>query len=473
MNALPSGFRQPGERGAGLVVSALLLFTVIFGGAVREAFGVAAVLEIAACLVVIWCTLDPRFRPMSQAAIWLQAVIAYAAVIAALQLVPLPFEWWSQLPGRFEVVEAFRLIGVRAPSQPVSLAPEQTGYALLTLLPPLAIFILTAKMPFRTLAPVIGWSVVAVAVASAGFAAAQLVLKDFPWPIPVGRNLSAGASGFFVVINHQATLQLMALPFLASILARLRTNASLGDAYQAQALLAVAAIGVAIFGIVAAGSVAGYALLPPVIIACLVIVFGDSRGFALVAGVIGSLALLAAVVFVFVGSPALSGIATTDLGSGPLSRNAIYAHSVEMIQDHLPLGAGLGSFESLYPRYEDPETIGVGFTSFAHNEYLQVAVELGIPGCVALLAFVIWWGAMSWTIWRRPPGEGKRLRQAASIAVAVVLCHSVVDFPARTFAIASLAALCCALMSLDPTRRGEGRARNSDTLVFAHRHVEI
>ncbi len=62
--------------------------------------------------------------------------------------------------------------------------------------------------------------------------------------------------------------------------------------------------------------------------------------------------------------------------------------TTRMIADHPWLGIGPGAFEFAYPAY----AIG-GFTTMAHQNYLQTAAEMGIPG---LLAFVWMLGAFFW-----------------------------------------------------------------------------
>jgi O-antigen ligase len=459
----------PPDRLLRAILPVLLVAAIVFGGSIRGAHIASAAMQVVACLVLMWCLLDARLKPMSKPAVWLLLIGAFTIAVGTLQLLPLPFEWWSVLPGRQEVAGAFALANAGTPSQPFSLAPEQTVSALLFLLPPLAVFVLTSRLSARILDDVIGWTLISLAVSSVAFGVAQMMLKDFSWPLPLGRYPGPEASGVFSSANHQATLLLMSLPFAAAILSRVRSRATQGDAIQAEALIVLTAVGAIVFGIIAAGSVAGYAMLFPAIIAGLLIVFGGRRGFGLASAIIGSLILVGAVAYAFIDSPALSGIANTDLGS----RSSIYGHTVEMIQDHLPLGAGLGAFEGLYPSYEDPAAVGRGFIISAHNDYLQIALELGLPGCLVLVAFLGWWGGMSISIWRQPPTEGKRLRQAASIAVAVVLVHSIVDSPARTPAIATLLALSCAIMSISPSQRGGRRLRQREAAEYAHRHIEI
>ncbi|MBI3292317.1 MAG: O-antigen ligase family protein [Elusimicrobia bacterium] len=88
-------------------------------------------------------------------------------------------------------------------------------------------------------------------------------------------------------------------------------------------------------------------------------------------------------------------------------RLAIWGVAARGILDHPFLGYGLGNFEYAYHRHAFP-VIGAlaryGLTTaFAHNEYLQLATEMGLPA-LGLLGFGLWklYG------WNTPPPNEKR-----------------------------------------------------------------
>ncbi|UCF67320.1 MAG: O-antigen ligase family protein [Acidobacteriota bacterium] len=84
------------------------------------------------------------------------------------------------------------------------------------------------------------------------------------------------------------------------------------------------------------------------------------------------------------------------------------------------VGTGLGSYGALYPavrRAGDSQTI------YAHNSWLQLAVEGGVPAAVLLLA-------AGWALWRRrrtATGHAERFLLAGLVGFAV---HNLVDFTA-------------------------------------------
>ena len=81
----------------------------------------------------------------------------------------------------------------------------------------------------------------------------------------------------------------------------------------------------------------------------------------------------------------------------------------------------------------------------AHNDYAELALELGLAGIALLVLFLIWWGAAVRRVWQT--AETGPFARAASIASAAILAHSLVDFPLRTAAISAAFGMCLALLA--------------------------
>ena len=78
-------------------------------------------------------------------------------------------------------------------------------------------------------------------------------------------------------------------------------------------------------------------------------------------------------------------------------RLEIWSRAVYMIEDFPFTGVGIGTFtevaDTLYPFF----TYEPGAITHAHNLYLQIAVDVGLPGLVAWLAI---WGAVILAAWK-------------------------------------------------------------------------
>jgi putative inorganic carbon (hco3(-)) transporter len=95
-------------------------------------------------------------------------------------------------------------------------------------------------------------------------------------------------------------------------------------------------------------------------------------------------------------------ILETAFSSGTINgwdgRREIWSRAIYMIQDFPFTGIGMGSFgdvaDALYPFF----SISRGAILHAHNLFLQIAVDLGIPGLIAWLAILLPVIVLSWKL---------------------------------------------------------------------------
>jgi O-antigen ligase len=68
-------------------------------------------------------------------------------------------------------------------------------------------------------------------------------------------------------------------------------------------------------------------------------------------------------------------------------RLSIWKSALDMIKDHPGTGTGWGTFRSVYPSYRRDRVFhGI---AFAHNDYLQIAAGMGLPGLGLFLLFLV------------------------------------------------------------------------------------
>lgn len=413
---------------------------------------------------------------------WIRGGVATAflftlatVLILLAQLVPLPRAFVAGLPDRAAAFETLSILGLAPETLPLSLAPDATLGGLLAFLAPVAAFCLTAAIKWSRGADLLKWTLPLLAGASALLGLAQiflgkanpaLYLHDFTAP---GQPV-----GFFANPNHQASFLLMGLPFVAVIAARLRRDWEGNDQDLALAALAICLALLLFTGILAAGSAAGYLLLVPVTLLSLIVAFSGrrkARSSHPAAWVLMPLILAAAAVAVF-SSPRLTGLGQTSFEDGPGSRIAINRVSAEMAEVHWQAGTGLGSYEDVYRLYEDPDTVSNIYVAHAHNDYFEWIIETGVAGTLLLAAFLLWWFYHFGRLWIAAPPDALRLRRAGAIATLVPVLHSLVDYPLRTPGIASIAAVCLALMVV-PRSRSEAPVQPSDPGTETLRTVTI
>lgn len=436
--------RLPAE----LAVPVFLLLATLLGGASREAPLPHAVLHILAGLILIWCVLDNRLQRLNPSARWGVALAVCIFAIGGLQLVPLPPALWTALPAREEVASGFQALGMPLPWMPLSLAPEETLKDLFHLLPPLAMFMLICKLRWKTATAYLGAAILLAALASVllglyqlfdGRESAAYVYETTNRGFPVG---------VFANVNHQATLTLMTLPFIAALAGELGDKWNGYDSDLGLAILLAAAGLMVATGVMIAGSGAGYLMFVPVLALCIPVFRGRRwRG-----GSLWRLSLAAVLVLILSAvnvalSPILADFGLPSLDNDDLSRLGSWSVVAEILQAHFLFGTGLGSFQSVFALYENPDPVVAKFVNHAHNDYLEWLMEAGLAGALLLLVALAWWGRALGRAWTHRGSSGEiRLKRAAAVATLVIALHSIVDYPSRTPAIAVFGALCVALM---------------------------
>ena len=133
--------------------------------------------------------------------------------------------------------------------------------------------------------------------------------------------------------------------------------------------------------------------------------------------------LMTTVAVVISGGITITRLFETDLQAE--ERLSVYRSVLDAIYDFWSRGSGLGSYGSVFPIYR---TAAVpNYYDYAHNEYLQNILELGVPGAACLFAALGCLVAICIVgiRTRRRRGIFPCLGIAASVAVAV---HSALDF---------------------------------------------
>jgi tetratricopeptide (TPR) repeat protein len=223
-------------------------------------------------------------------------------------------------------------------------------------------------------------------------------------------------------------------------------------------------------------------LLPLTLMLCAVL-FSASRGAFVAAGLAGLICLLlmafrprrfarlvpVLLVAVAAGAALLYWVGTERMTSrlatlgearaAEASRLPLWAASLPLARDFPAWGTGLGTYtyvESLH-RW-DPREAGVVF-EHAHNEYLELLIEGGIPGLVLGLAAAALALRPAWRACRRSESRTVRaLALGALFALAATAAHAVVDFGLHIPAILLLVTVVAAQVAGLGAAAGRGEA---------------
>jgi len=420
------------------VAPAYLLACLLLGGSAQGIWQ-NMLLQLAGVAIIAWAAATGD-EPLPKAAQTLLLILVAGLVVFALQLIPLPASLWTT-GLRARVGEGYAILGQAIPPLPISLTPYAGLNTLLGIVPALAVFCAVLRLgAFR--ASWLAAALLAGTVVGITLGALQVVAPgpNSPWYLYPQTNRGV-AVGFFANANHMADLLVCALPFIAALASAGRSRNI--QRYSALLVVLAAAALLIVVGIALNGSLAGYVLALPVIGASILIAAPPRRSLRTPVAILTGLALVAAV-----GAIASTSIGSSRIGqeaSGSVqSREAILQTTAKAMADTMPFGSGLGSFVRVYPLYESADRVVPEYVIHAHNDYAELVLELGLLGIVLIGAFLAWWMAAARAGWRT--GGGGPYARAASIATAVVLVHSLVDFPLRTAAVSATFAMCLALL---------------------------
>jgi O-antigen ligase len=426
MHRLPVGRAKPSWA---MVLLLILLVTlwIAGGGSRANVPGQAVVRAISTLCLVLFCltgplVFDTRTRPA-------MIVLITSGLIALLQLMPLPPVIWTTLPGRAPFLTAARLASEPQPWRPLAIVPSMTLNALLSLIVPFTVLCLMNGIHRREdsllIKTLLGFVLVS---ALAGLLQFSGGASNNPLLNGVGE-----ISGNFANHNHFALL--LAIGCVLAPAWAFRDGRQSG--WRAPVVLGL--ILVFTLTILASGSRAGTALGIIALGLALLLAWRPLRRTltryprwvfpALIGGTIALIAL--AVVLSIANDRAMSidRAMTVDVHD---MRSKGLPVVLRMIHEYFPVGAGLGGFDPLFRMHEPFTLLKPTYFNHAHNDFLEIVLDTGVVGVIALLAAITWWLMASLRAWRSLGDQEGTLARLGSAMLLLVLLASVVDYPART-----------------------------------------
>jgi O-antigen ligase len=279
------------------------------------------------------------------------------------------------------------------------------------------------------------------------------------------------AVGFFSNASHLTTLILCALPITAVLAARAVKSRS-SQKQGAGLTLGGSLAAFLAAGVVISNSTAGYGLFMPAALMSFLVFRRAAIGPLSKTWAVALIAFsIAFVAIALSGSLAQQTIAD-KFSEHPTSRGTIWATTMTAAKAFAPVGSGLGTFAGVYRTFDPVDRASNLFVNHAHNDYLEMALELGVAGLLLVLGFLIWAVRRTMRAWLED-FDGATLARAGSAIIALILLHSVVEYPLRTSALAAVFALACAFLVPPPARlRKQGEHGGTEIGGGKLKHVE-
>lgn len=435
---------------------AFLVVALVCGGSSSSpvSAGIVRVCAVPALALSVW---RMAWRPTAPGAIWPLIILIAATMVIITQLIPLAPGVWRALPGRRIVVDTYRAAEIAPPWLPISLTPTATWDAILGLIPPTTMFCATLALDPRGRRMLVA-AVLGVALASVCLGMMQVAGgKDSPLRIYAITNADS-AVGFFANRNHQGAFLASTLPFAAYLAARSTAREGARAVFQVAAAIGFTLVIVA--GAAVTGSRAGLMLIG---LGGAGAVMVAARARARSPGGMWRFAALASPAVVAIGAAGLVLLAVdpalehaVEARFGPELRFELNPEMAKAGLDFAPTGSGAGSFAKVYQLYERTSDMTPAFVNHAHDDFVEVWLDAGWAGVALIMGFVAWWTAATWSTLRQERGRDAALSLAGSLIVGMLLIHSLVDYPLRTPALATLFAFACGLILPAPRHAADG-----------------
>jgi O-Antigen ligase len=396
----------------------------------------------------------------SKSAFWASLILVGAVTLSALQLLPLPPSIWTNFAGREFVVNALVATGQKPGWMPLSLAPRETITYLIYSIPAIALFFASLSLGPKFRRPVL-LAVVSIAIFSsllglmqkAGQSSGFLQLFEI-----------SGGMGFFANRNFHGALLYTSISMMAALSMSEISKKTLHPLIIA--FVAIAFLAIILIGIGSTSSRSAVLLAMAAVLLTAIMLWRreiqDERKMRF------SLKFLAFAIILFAaaqfGLAGISRLVDADkLGDG---RAVMAATSFSILKQVLPFGSGFGSFVPTYAMHEVPDIMLSGYVNHTHNDWIELVLEGGVPMILLMVAFLIWYGSASFTVWReRAEGIGGFSLRASAIVILLLLIHSLSDYPLRTRALLALFAICCGFLAYGPEPRIKRQVRKPIPIV--------
>lgn len=390
-------------------------------------------------------------------------LIVMLALWMCIQLLPLPSEIWSTLPLRAPILAMDQLLSAPDRWRPISLAPAFTWNSLLSLCVPLAAILIAGTVQAGERIR-IWWTIWACALASAAFGMLQFMAGPRS-AFYLFRITNEGALvGLFANRNHHAVLLAIGILAAGWLVANEATRRNPKPLLIPALIGSIVTFLLLIFAIGSrTGLVCGMggALLAYGVIRRSYrfkqkqIIHGrskqrvrqaaEARSERLKRGVFATIPffLIGALTALFYLSDRGNSV-TRLFGSDTAEDGRVQtlAPILSLLKEQWLLGSGFGSFARVYQIIEPDALLQEAYLNHAHNDWLQLPIEGGVPGALIFIVGMSWISFQLVRSWRdRSEREGAKTAEVWVLAAAFVVlaAGSMTDYPLRAPSMAMVA----------------------------------
>lgn len=422
-----------------ILLCVFLMILWVAGGASRADVAGQIIVRGAAALFLIVAILFGDRPTLARARpLWLVLIAAIA--LALVQLIPLPPDIWQSLPGRTMLAGAAAASDQTQPWRPWSIVPGTTVNAACSLIVPMTTLLLASGLREKEQSLTPG---LILGLVAASTLLGLLQFSGAGFNNPFINDTPGTVSASFANRNHFAL-------FLA--IGCLLVPGWVFSERRRQYWKRSAGLGLSLLfalTILATGSRAGIALGFVALVIGILLTWQGIRAelrryprwvlLMLFAGIIGIMAVFVTISVVADRAVSVDRIFADDPGQDMRSRGLPIV--LAMIREYFPLGSGLGGFDPVFRMHEPFSWLNLTYFNHAHNDFLEIVLDTGLPGLLLLVGALFWWGRASVRVWRAGLGATYMLAQLGSAMLLLIIIASIFDYPARTPMIMALAVI--------------------------------
>lgn len=415
-----------GSRATKNALGVILLVSLLIGGATQAGILTDSLLEAAVFIVFLAAT-SVRPGNYGQAVRW---ALFFLCAVVLIQFVPVPDGLVSALrpvlPGAAVLdpaqgVPEWTFVSTDVGRSLTAAVFFLAALAFFTMLGSLSRAELRGLLPF-----VLSGAACNLVAAAIQYSAAKVVAVGGLLPYTLH-------AGFFVNENHFSALIFMTIPFVVLVAVQRKAR-----------VLPVLLMAIILVVQFAVGSRAGVTFAVAVTAVSILVASRPSgRQIALVLFLLVVVALL----YFVHNDTFFQPDENPQFGRIDFARTTL-----EGISRSFVLGYGYGSFEFAYSMFEKTGNIFREYVNHAHNDYLEIVFDGGVTALAALGVYFVLLMRQVRHAWREP------MARAAFVSLALVLIHSLVDYPLRTMGLALFFAYLNALVFHEEGDGAEGPA---------------
>lgn len=446
-----------GDRGAFAALVAILALALLVGGGGSK-FGFAnLIVQLGALLALSFH--QRAFGQFFTEAPWpLRGLVIVSLILPVSHIIPLPPSVWEGLPGRELIAQSLKLASPESGNPgwtPFSVDHIRTLLALSALIIPISVLTIGWTVPRERLI-LTGWLILAIAIVHVLLGTVQ-VLSNGESGLLYPQNPMPGVLFGFFANRNSAGLFLvgaLALAILLPPLPRMARAEFLMRAGTVTLLLLAIALTRSRTALVLAALPFGLGTLR-YLMTGLRSEAGPVREHARAVMIVGVLGAIAVAAVLAIAPGRVGDTIERFEGSGPDPRAYIWDDALYSAGRYWPVGSGLGTFDEVFQVDESLENLAQLRAGRAHGDYIEIAIEAGVPGLAVAGA---WLCLVAWLAWcaRRSPGRWIAWSGGA-ILVAIAL-QSITDYPLRNLSMLGFAAFALLLLVRfgEPSKRSEG-----------------